>query len=374
MTAASNDYERLSELFNLPRAGFRNLRTEDAMKIAVVYACVRLISGAIAQMPVKIYRRKSDGSKSNPHPQLEKMLNLQPDPLFSGPAFMEFIVSGILLHGYAFGVLQRDRNGRLRRLTPVHPSRVGMRTNRENTRVIYTIMQNGTAVNFDQDDILHFHNFGFDGLRAPSVISAGANHATGIADAMEEFTEDFFENGALQSYAIIKDGNWTTEQRQAIRDQWQERYSKGISSRNIPIVFDRTVDVKQLTMNSRDAQLLEAREFQITDIARAFGLPSFMINQEQKSTSWGTGVAEIGNVFLRYTLMPHISRIEAEFNRKMFLHSPDYIKLDASQLIRASQKERYAAYRGSRGRILRPRLALDQRDPRDGRHGSDLWR
>ncbi|WP_350624443.1 phage portal protein, partial [Pseudoalteromonas sp. 24-MNA-CIBAN-0067] len=79
----------------------------------------------------------------------------------------------------------------------------------------------------------------------------------------------------------------------------------GIENSKFPLVLDNSTDVKQLSVSAKDSQLLESREFQITDIARAFGLPSFMVNQEQKSTSWGSGIGEIGLSFLRFTLGPH---------------------------------------------------------------------
>ena len=172
---------------------------------------------------------------------------------------------------------------------------------------------------------------------------------------MEEFSQDKFRNGALQQFAIMKgDGQWSPEQKDRIRKEFEERYGRGIESSNVPLVLDKTADIKQLSLTMEQVQLIEGREFQITDIARAFGLPSFMVNQEQKTTSFGSGVTEIGLVFLRYTLMPHIRRIEDELNRKLFLRSKNYVRFAVDSLIRGQTAERYEAYERTLGGGQKP--------------------
>jgi HK97 family phage portal protein len=109
--------------------------------------------------------------------------------------------------------------------------------------------------------------------------------------------------------------------------------------------------VTTLSLNAKDSQLLESREFQITDIARAFGMPSFMVNQEQKTTSWGSGIGEISLSFLRYTLGPHTNRWEQELNRKLFMRqsAPVFCEFIARSLMRLTLKDRNDAYRQAIG-------------------------
>ena len=357
--ATLDDYNALSELFGLPTAGFRQVTSDQAFKVAVVYACTRLIAGAIAQLPLVIYDGRTRQKERN-RPRLERLLNMQPCPLFSGPQFWEYVVKGILLNGDHYALIERDRSGRAQGLIPIAKDQmqvrpVGRRSDNvlllgESGRVpvggrlIYSVNLRGTAKNYDQDDVLHFSNFGFNGIAAPSVISSGAVGALGLHVSMEEFSRNFFDSGANQRFAIIKQGVWNEEDAKKIRSRWQDTYGKGNKTQNLPIVLDKTADLKEITINAEDSQLLQSREFEITEVARAFGLPSFMVNQEQKTTSWGQGVAEIGQVFLRHTLMPHIRRMEAEIERKLFFSTSDYIRFDTSALTRATTKERYEYY------------------------------
>ena len=64
--------------------------------------------------------------------------------------------------------------------------------------------------------------------------------------------------------------------------------------------------------------MLEARKFQVLDVARAFGVPGFLINESTGATSWGSGIESIGRAFVTYTLQPWLRKIEQELNRKLF--------------------------------------------------------
>ena len=346
-TAVLSDYVALTDLFGIQPDTIRKAGTDVAIKTSIVYACARLICGAISQLPFQIRLERE-----RTHPQLERLLNLEPHALFSGAAFLEYMVLSVLFHGDAFIAIMRSKNGVPLSFVPLKPTEVGII--RKDGRLYYTGWIDNVNYTIDQDDMIHVPNFGFNGVRSPSVLEAGAAHALGLHISMEEFSNDFFEKGALQRHVIMKEGNWTEEQKESIRTQWEQRYAKGTRAKNLPMVFDRTVDLKQLTINSSDAQLLESRQFQITDIARAFGLPSFMINQEQKTTSWGSGVSEIGQVFLRYTLMAHINRITAEFNRKLFKRRQDRLSMDFSSLVKATMKDRYQSYAMALGGSSKP--------------------
>lgn len=334
--------DQLSELFGLMPGGPAGVSVTPgtSMKVSIVYACVRLISGAIAQMPVHTYD-DSGGVRERVVDAVSPLLNMQPTPIFSAATFWEFITASMLLHGDGFAIIYRNRAGEPQEILPVSPANVDVKEN--SGRLIYIMNLGGKPYAFDQDDVLHFPGFGFNGLRSMSVIRWGAYNAIGVELAMEEFSADFFKSGAHQSVALIKQGKWDSDQKAALRESWVATYG-GLKNKKYPLVFDSTTDIKQLNISAKDSQLLESREFQITDIARAFGLPSFMVNQEQKSTSWGSGITEIALSFLRFTLMPHVNRFEQELNRKFYMRSKNFCEFNAAGLMRGTQKERYDAY------------------------------
>lgn len=345
---SSTDVSRLSELFGvMPSFAGPVVTPKTSMKVSIVFACVRLISGALQQMPVHIYQQLPNGDRSRvaQHP-LNSLLNLQPTAIWSAATFWEYMACSMLLHGDGFAIIIRNRNGDPQEILPISP--VATMVEERDGRLVYFTQVNGKPHGFDQDDILHFPGFGFNGLRSMSVIRWGAYNSIGLELAMEQHSGEFFKNGSHQSVAVIKQGKWGEEQKEAFRRAWVATYG-GIDKAKYPLVMDQSTDVKTLSLSAKDSQLLESREFQITDIARAFGLPSFLVNQEQKTTSWGTGMAEIGLAFLRFTLGPHLNRFEQELNRKFFLRSNLFAEYNTSNLMRMTLKERNEAYRQAIG-------------------------
>lgn len=342
------DINSLADLFGvIPSLAGPAVTPKTSMKVSIVFACVRLIAGAIAQMPVHIFEQSEKNDKQRvPNHSLANLFNLQPTPAWSAAAFWEFIVSSMLLHGDGFAVLLRDRNGDVEEILPISP--VGMNVVNNNGRLNYFFTLDDNPRGFDQDDILHFPGFGFNGLKSMSVIQWGAFNSIGLELAMEKHSGEFFKSGSTQRVAVVKQGKWDETQKESFRNAWVKAYG-GIENSKFPLVLDNSTDVKQLSVSAKDSQLLESREFQITDIARAFGLPSFMVNQEQKTTSWGSGIGEIGLSFLRFTLGPHLNRFEQEVNRKLFLKKPMFAEFIAANLMRLTLKDRNEAYRQAIG-------------------------
>lgn len=345
---ASSDINKMAELFGMmPSIAGPQVTPKTSMKVSIVFACVRLIAGALSQMPVHIFDRQENGDKTRiGNHALANLFNLQPCAVWSAATFWEYIAASMLLHGDGYAVLVRDRNGEVEEILPISP--VGMVVENNGGRLNYFFQLGGQPKGFDQDDILHFPGFGFNGLKSMSVIQWGAFNSIGLELAMEEHSAEFFKSGSTQQIAVIKTGKWSDEQKDSFRQSWVKTYG-GTKRGKYPLVMDGSTDIKELSVSAKDSQLLESREFQITDIARAFGLPSFMVNQEQKSTSWGSGIGEIGLSFVRYTLGPHLNRFEQEINRKLFLGTTFFAEFITSNLMRLTLKERNDSYRQAIG-------------------------
>ena len=114
------------------------------------------------------------------------------------------------------------------------------------------------------------------------------------------------------------------------------------------------LQIETISLSNEDAELLATRKFQIEDIARAFGVPPFMIGHNEKTTSWGSGVAEMGTGFVRYVLRPHLSAFQNEINRKIFRGPALAVEFDTFELERADLKSLFEAFRAAVGRAGEP--------------------
>ena len=335
------------------------VRAETATAMPIVYACVRLISGTIAAMPVHIYRREDDGDRVRVYQQAERLLNQRPSDGWTGASFKEFVMRSVLLYGDGFAYIQRDGMGFPVALYPIHPTLVN-RIERKRDEQGDPYLQYEILPALDGDDlpgelrrdrmirlrdwnVLHVPNHGFNGLRSPSTIH-GARTALGLQFVLDGYAKDYFHSGAQSQYVISTGGDWTKEDRQNYAKWWRDTYATGSSSRRLPMVL-KGGDVKRLDVNPEDQQLLASRKFGIEEIARAFGIPSFLVQLEEKSTSFGQGIAKIFAAWHRTGLLPHTDRFEQELTAKLLPDMEAFVRLDISGLERATQKERYDGHR-----------------------------
>lgn len=289
-----------------------------AMCVSAVYASIALIGTALAALPFHLYRNTPKG-RERWDDDLWYLFNESPWPTWTAASAWMWAAQCIGLRG--------DAHWRIRRVTPytnaiqgfepAHPD--GTRVERKAGRNIYTFYnEDGTTETLDQDDVLHFPGIGFDGQRSITPIRAALRLPAGIALAADEYAGAFFRNGARADFALTTDNSKINEeQANIIRATWASRH-QGPQNAHLPAVLTGGLKVQQLTLSAEDAQLLSTRQFQVEDIARAFGVPPHMIGHTTKATSWGTGIEQLSLGFLRYTMRRYIDPVQQETKRKLW--------------------------------------------------------
>lgn len=324
LTGWGTTREEWAEFFGVQSASAGvPVTVESAKRSAAVYSCVRLIAGAVALLPIPVYERTPDGGRKTIEHPLWWMLNESPYPTLTACSFWEWMLASSLLRGDGIGEILRDRNGTPTGIMPIPRQCVDIEM--RGGRLVYFINDGVSTYGRFDEDILHFPGFGFDGCRGESVIRYAAKQAVGTALAADDYAGEFFANGAAPSIALTyPQGVAPTENQQNhLREQFTERYV-GKGNRHKPLLLVNGGKVEPISMNAEDAQLLETRKFQVIEIARAFGVPPHMIGETSASTSWGSGIEQMSIGFVRYTLGPHLRRIEQELNRKLWPRSPRF--------------------------------------------------
>lgn len=331
-----------------------------AMSVSAVYACVALIAGAIASLPLPIFRRNEEGrekitvmAESRPA-NLWWLLNEQPHRQWSAAVFWEYMIASLLLTGDAMARIIRRSNGEVLAIEPVHPSCVTVKDHALDGGLLYIVTVAGKTDTYGQDDFFHVPGIGCDGYRGMSPIRYVAKNAIGTALAAESYSGDFFANGARPDFLITIPANMTKEQQELFRESWLARFG-GPGRKHIPGILTGGGDIKPLSLNAEDSQIIETRKFQVIDIARIFGVPPFMIGETEKSSSWGSGVESMSIGFVKYTLQRHLTKIEQEINRKMFPRSLKlFTEFNTAGLERGDILTRYQAHRIALGRAGEP--------------------
>jgi HK97 family phage portal protein len=301
-----------------PSASGMAVTPTSAMRVAAVFACTRIISSGVASLPLHIYERTEDGRKRVDHP-FWWLLNEKPTARYIAAAMWESEVASTLLRGDGFVFLGRDGLGNVKELIPLPTESVeSVLDNSTRAGSLKYYVNDVKRFGVDPSDMLHFPGFGFDGVRGMSVIRYAANNAAGNALAMDEYSGNFFAGGAHPSTILETSKKMSPEQIENLQKQFVAKYSGTSNLRRLPLVLTDGLTQKAISINAEDSQLLDARKFQVIDIARAFGVPPHMIGETSASTSWGSGIEAMSRAFVTYTLNPHLVRIEQELNAKLW--------------------------------------------------------
>lgn len=326
---------------------------DTAMRVSAVYGCVSLIAGAIASLPLAIYDRETKAAADHPY---WWMFNEAASQAWTSAAAWEYLITAKLFYGDGFARLVRSgaSSSRVIGWEPLHP--MDVRPFRDDDgRVYYRVTEKGREVDvLDSADVIHLPSLGFDGLTSPSPITYAAREAIGTALSAETYSARFFNGGATFDYALQTDAKVDAEQMKTLRASLMSRAQGGANGRS-PLILTGGLKAAQLSVNSKDAEILATRLFGVEEICRILGVPPHMVAHTTKTTSWGSGIAEQGAGFVRYTLLRHLNPLRQELNRKLWpVRQRYYIEHVTEGLERADLKNRSEAHRIALGRAGEP--------------------
>lgn len=305
----------------VPSSAGMSVTPDSSKRSTAVYACVNLIAGTIGSTPVPVYERTSDGRKKVDGHELAALLNEQPCSSMTAASFWEWLISSLLLRGDGIAEIVRPSKNstKISALVPLPRDQVVISQD-DNGRLVYSFSNADASKKRGilQEDVLHFPGYGFNGTCGESVIKYAARQAVGTALAADEYAGGFFQRGASPSIAIEYPQGIApkAEQAEFLRQQFDERYS-GVGNSHRPLVLVNGGKISPISLTPEDSQLLQTRHFQVTDIARAFGVPPVLIGESEKTSSWGSGIEQLLRAFLTFTLNPRLVLIEQELNRKL---------------------------------------------------------
>ncbi len=327
----------------------KNVNERSAMQMTAVYACVRILSEAIAGLPLHLYRYTDSGSKDkavdNP---LYFLLHDEPNPEMTSFVFRETLMTHLLLWGNAYAQIIRNGKGSVMALYPLMPNRMEVDRD-ESGRIVYRYnrykdeanAKKEGAVELSPEDVLHIPGLGFDGLVGYSPI-AMARNAIGMAIACEEFGSKFFANGAspsgvLEHPGILKDPA-------KVRDSWNAAYG-GSSNAHKVAVLEEGLKYVPISISPNEAQFLETRKFQLNEIARIFRVPPHMVGDLDKSSF--SNIEQQSLEFVKYTLDPWVVRWEQCLSRSLLAGDEKktlFFKFNVDGLLRGDYQSRMNGY------------------------------
>ena len=321
--------------------------TAAALTLSAVWACVNLLSGTIASLPLMVYRDDKGGKRvvAYDHP-LFYLLHDSPNADQTSLDFWDFVAATIELRGNGYSEIKRNGGGKVVALgVPYAPELVEVRR-LPSGNLEYRVRDGGTERVFPQERMLHIRGFGGNPLGGLSTLTF-ARRTFGMAMVTEGAARSTFGNGIRTNAAFISEHPLTKEQMNEVDEVLSEKYA-GAMNAGRPLILNHGMKFQSLSMNPEDAQMLESRAYGVEEICRFFGVPPFMIGHTQKSTSWGTGLEQQTLGFQKFTLRRRLKRIESALEKQLLTPADRAngitVEFNLDGLLRGDSASRAASY------------------------------
>lgn len=329
----------LVDLLALREGGLYNYTGEkvnemSALGISTVFSAISLIADSIALLPVKTLRYDGQKTIYTDKPKFLEKPNVGLDlTMFS---LIHQTITSLAMHGNAFILVDKDRQGRPIQLTPVHPEKV--KVEMDNGMKVYMIMTKKGSFErkITGDNMLHFVWYSYPGnLIGVSPLRTNAN-TYGLALAMERHIAQFYGQGGTPSSVLETDRDLTAEQASVLKETWIMNHNRNRK----PAVLTGGLKFKPISAGA-GSELIDAREQIVNEIARVFRIPAHLLLSKDASNVY-SNIESNGLAFIRHTLLPWIRRIEDGLSS--LLPGKQFVKLDTDEYSRGDQLSRVRSY------------------------------
>ncbi len=316
---------------------------DAAMRLAAVYACVRILSETMASLPLVVYRPRKDGGKDRITDHwLYRVLGKRPNRFQNPFEWREMLQGHLALRGNAFCQIVANGRGEVTELIPIHPDRVRIELLKDGEYRYRVRNQAGDEMVFPRGEIWHLRGLSSDGILGLSPIEL-SRESLGMALAAQDYGARFFSNDAKPTGGWIEfPGSFKDpEAKRVFRESYQAAQSG--SNRGKVLVLENGMKFHEVGVTNKDAQFLELRKFQITDIARLFRVPPHMIADLDRVTF--SNIEQQSLEFVMHTMTPWAERWEASIEADLMLDGDELeVEFDFANLMRGDAASRSAYY------------------------------
>lgn len=293
--------------------------------LSAVYAAVEMISNALAELPILI---KVDGIVDTEHPFNHLFCN----NLMSKYVLIKQLVWDILImNGNALLYIRRDSRGVPKELIYCKPADTQIMYN-ESTRDLYYLNQKVAKGRIEPKDMIHLYKNSQDGINGRSIISY-AKKVFDLSKYTDATASNYYQSGCNLNGILTITGNPSQEEVEKIRMNWKRLH--GADGNSGLAILKGNMNYQSIGQSAAESQMLEARLFNVSEIARFFNISPVLLGDLTKSSYSTIEAAQLE--FVQHTLYPFIVMFEEELNRKLCHRSNVRIDFDESFLIKSDK-------------------------------------
>lgn len=279
---------------------------EKAVGLSAVTQAIRQPAVLAAGLPLDVYDVSQDRkTRTLSRGKWQNRLLDQPDSMRSGFDFWSDLFSHVDGYGNAVALKIKD-GGRVVELILLDPERITVEVDPKTRERTYCFHRNdGGKVEIPGSEVVHVR--GWDDAGRPWARSPIDRHRDALAKTAgrQNYVERYLANDASPGMVFVFPGPVTREQAREFLDVYKETHTANPGE---PTVLGGGADIKDFPITLKDLQYIESEEFAVTDIARIFDWPDFLLGEATDRP-----FVEVMAWALRFHEVPRLQRVEGAF-------------------------------------------------------------
>lgn len=309
-----------------PRSSSAGVAPVEAVSIAAVYRGVSILSNAIKQIGVHLYR---DDVRLESTPLWIK----QPDDKITRAEFMARTVNSMAVAGNAYWRISRNGRGETVKLEVLNPFDMMIESTDSGELTGYTYR--GTT-EYTPNEIQHLKMLAMPGnLYGLGPIQACQAELRNAKDT-RDFASKWFSDSGMAAQVVSPKVPVSPDTLIDIAESLRNAQTGG------SVVSPAELSIQNLFLNPRDAMFVEVQQWNTAQVCRILGIPANMMLAEAGSSMTYSNVEQEQIAFTRYSLSAYYVEIEQAMSALLPRGTDARMNIDA--LLRNDTLTRYQAH------------------------------
>ena len=305
---------------------------ERAMNIAALNACVNMIAGDVAKLPVRLFRKEGGKVEEITDDRRVVLLNKDPGDTLTAVEMKRAMITDYNLGKGGYCFINKVGN-EFRSLHYVDERSISFVYNTDPIFKSYSVMVEGQRfMPYQFIRVLRNTKNGRDG----TPIYDEAQRMMSAVYSLLKYEENQNVTGGNKKGFLKSQRKLGKEAIDYVRTQWRKLYSNNADN---VMVLNEGAEFQECSNTSMEMQLNQNKITNSKDVCKLFLMPANILN--------GTPTEQDRKLYVEECLNQVISAFECSLNRDLLLESEKtdhYFIVDTSGMTKGDQEKRYNAY------------------------------
>lgn len=307
-----------------------NVTRKQALSVPAVASALFLISGIIAGIPIKLYRRDGNTITEITDDERTKLLNIETNSILGAFETKQAMINDLIMEGACYCYIGKDGNNATS-LQYLPKYRVSVLDNGKLIDRTVLFLVDGNY--YDNFNIMRAVRNSNDGVHGRGLLDDNATQISSMYNAL------VYENGVISKGVrkgfLKSEGRLTVKALEALKKAWRMMTAK-LGTSDV-IVLNKGITFESADSTAVENQLNESKQTNADLIYKLFGFTDKTFTDDKAF-----------NIFVKTTIMPIVNCFVEAINRAMLLETEKgnlYFSLDMNDLLKADMLTRFNAYK-----------------------------